>query len=39
MRRTEKERIISHQKTDINILDWLLAIDFDVGQTGGEPNR
>jgi hypothetical protein len=28
-----------HQKTNVNIVDWLLAIDFDVGQTGGETKR
>jgi hypothetical protein len=39
MRRTEKEGIEIHQEANVNIVDWLLAIDFDVGQTSGEPKR
>jgi hypothetical protein len=39
MRRKEKERIKIDQEANVNIVDWLLAIDFDVGQSRGESKR
>jgi hypothetical protein len=38
MRRT-REGIKTHQKKNASIVDWWLAIDFDVGQTHGEPKQ
>jgi hypothetical protein len=39
MRRTERERIKIHKKANVSIVDWLLAVDFDAGQTRGETKR
>jgi hypothetical protein len=35
MRKTKKENIKIPQEAKANIVDWLLAIDFDAGQTSG----
>ena len=35
MAKNEKRRNRIHQEMDLNIVDWFLAIDFEVGQTTG----
>ena len=35
MGKMKKDRTKINQETSLNIVDWLLAIDFDAGQTGG----
>jgi hypothetical protein len=37
--KNRKERIKIHQELGVNIVDWLLAIDFDAGWTSGQPKR
>jgi hypothetical protein len=37
--KNRKERIKIHQEVNVNIIDWLLAIDFDVDWTSGQTNQ
>jgi len=34
-----KERVKIHQEANARNIDWVLAIDLDMGKTSGEPKR